>query len=191
MGQPTAGGGRSRGLEAGLILNMMISRIRRRSGLPLPPSYSSPPPTVHTTHSSSFSPVTLSLSFCRHAARWRAHPKHTRVHTRASTRCVHARVPHALLTSRRGRDTCAVPHRGLMYRTVFPLSFTANALCLRRKGNETGRHVFLHFICDFFLSFSRSLRCPQSSSRKDGGVYTAAVLPSGMSRYVCRGGSRR
>lgn len=161
-GRPTAGGGRFRGLEAGLILNMMISRIRRRSGLPLPPSYS--PPTVRTTHSPSFS-----LSFCRHAARRRAHPKHTRAHTRASTRRVHARVPHALLTSRRGRGTCAVPHRGLMYCTVFPpsLAFTANALSpsLSSVSVERGTRrdvtcAFTLFVI-FFLSFSVSLfACP-------------------------------
>lgn len=148
MGRPTAGGGRSRRLGAGLILNMMISRIRRRSGLPLPPSYS--PPTARTTHS-----LSLSLSFFLPRGK-QAQPKHTRAHTRASTWCVHARVPHALLTSRRGHGTCVVPHRGLMYRTVFPpsLAFTAILSVSVRKGNGTGRHVFPHFVCDFFLSFS-------------------------------------
>lgn len=184
MGRPKAGGGRSRGLEARLILNMMISRIRRRSGLPLPPSYS--PPTVRATHSPSspLCPLSFSLSLAlflsaRHAARRRAHPKHTRAHTRAPT-CVHARVPHVLLTSRRGHGTCAVPRRGLMYRAVFPLSLvftrhrspSPSSISPSKGERERDVTCFFTLFVIFFLSLSFALCGALNRLLVRTGVYT-------------------
>lgn len=100
------------------------------------------------------------LSFCRHAARRRAHPKHTRVHTRASTaRCVHARVPHALLTSRRGHGhMCRPPQR---VDVSYCLSSVSRLHCQLSVSVERGtRRDVTCSLTLFVIFFSLSLRCP-------------------------------
>lgn len=190
-GEEGSGGGRGTdgrrslpGVEAGLILNMMISRIRRRSGLPLPPSYSPPWYVRHTG------------SLRRVATRTRKHETHKRTeytliytHTHIYTRMphvcphvVHARVLHAGVsppslrhdTPRhmchpRGVDVCAVSLSlflslsNFVFRSVFTLAdhhSLSFSLCLRcRKGTTRDVTCFSTLFVIFFLcgAFNRLL----------------------------------
>lgn len=221
-GEEGSGGGRGTdgrrslpGVEAGLILNMMISRIRRRSGLPLPPSYSPPWYVRHTG------------SLRRVATRTRKHENtnarnthlytHTHTYIHACHTCAHTlstpafytpafrRPPY--VTTRRG--TCATPE-GLMYvpclylssflfRTLSfvpslpsPTTTLSFSLCLRcRKGTTRDVTCFSTLFVIFFLcgAFNRLL--------VRAGVYIHGDRSSDRSyrrersRYVCRRGSRR
>lgn len=173
------------GVKAGLILNMMISRIRRRSGLPLPPSYS---PLWYVRHT---------LSRGRRVAG--EHPKYMYTYIRATaTRCVHARCfTHTLLhvspPSLHRNGTCAPPPlRGLMYVPPFSVLRLLPSLFisvrLRKRDEKRDVTCFFTLFVIFFLCgvLNRLLV-------RVGVCTSRSVVPpsSEMFRYVCRGGFRR
>lgn len=133
----------------------------------------------------------------------------THAPTRVPTRCPRPRGSArrcfaTLLTSRRV-SAHVPPHptpphcaRELMYVPAFSVSPCSPSV-ERGSDRRTRRHVFLHFVCDFFFLSAVPLIVfsppPPPPPAEGGGVYTRRALERsavpryrGMSRYACRGG---
>jgi len=191
-------------VKAGLILNMMISRIRRRSGLPLPPSYS-PPNDTYDMSSFSLS-LSLSLSLFLFSSFFpffliavRAFETHTRAHTMSTSAWLSARRSYPPYVASAHVPPSPLPHCA---RDV--VDVCASFLCLSyipvlssplvspSKGRTGGRDV----TCSFTLSVIFFPLCGALNRLLvRARVYTRRVLERsvvphyrGMFRYVYREG---